>query len=315
MTVLYWLMVLVAVTGIGLYLRHHPDLIGHVRAIPPGTAIPLFLMSVAVLGVNGLYLRIFAKKFGMNLQIKEWFGLAAVTAMGNYLTPFSGGLVARAAYLKHRHDFPYAHFLAMLAANYLIAFTVISIIGIVSMLTLAGTEHYSWMVLLFFLAALMSVVMASSFPSITTARRNRLFCMAQSALEGLAVIRRDRVLLGKLVALTLLNITIGALFFSVVFGSMGLSVPFRTALLIYLLSSFTILIQVTPGNLGVQEAAASVAAGILGAGADMGLLASLIIRAVTILTAFTLGPVFSCLLSKELIAARDVSRSDGREAP
>jgi uncharacterized membrane protein YbhN (UPF0104 family) len=307
------LLVVAAIAGIGIYLWHHPDLIGHVRGISPGAASLLFLMSVAVLAVNGLYLRIFAKKFDMNLHIKEWFGLAAVTAMGNYLAPFSGGLVARAAYLKHRYDFPYAHFLAMLAANYMIAFAVISVTGVVVMLTLSGTENYSWLVLFFFLAALVTVLLVSFFPSITMGSKNRLLCMAQSALEGLAIIRRDRVLLGKLVALTFFNITIGALLFFVVFGSMGLTVPFRTALLIYLMTSFTILINVTPGNLGVQEAATSFAAAILGAGADMGLLASLIIRAVTILTAFALGPHFSYLLSKELIAVRDVSQCDQKK--
>ena len=65
----------------------------------------------------------------------------------------------------------------------------------------------------------------------------------------------------------------------------------------------------------MQEAAASLAAGILGAGADMGLLAALIVRAVSILSAFTLGPIFSYLLSKELIATRGVPPSDTKEFP
>jgi hypothetical protein len=65
----------------------------------------------------------------------------------------------------------------------------------------------------------------------------------------------------------------------------------------------------------VQEAAASLAAAILGAGADVGLLASLIARAVAILAAFTLGPIFSYLLSRELIAASRVVQADRKEFP
>jgi uncharacterized membrane protein YbhN (UPF0104 family) len=297
------------------YLKQNPGLIGHVRDISRWSMILLFLMSLATLAANGLYLRIFAKKFNIHLKWKEWFGLASVTAMGNYLTPFSGGLLARAAYLKHRHDFPYAHFLAMLAANYMIAFTIISITGIVTMLTLAGTASYSWLILLFFLATLSTILLVSLVPSMPIRNDHRLLRLVRSALEGLDVIRRDGVLLRKLVALTFFNVAAGGLLFFVVFASIGYAVPFAIALLIYLLTSFTLLINITPGNLGVQEAAASLAAAILGAGADVGLLASLIARAVAILAAFTLGPIFSYLLSRELIAASRVVQADRKEFP
>ena len=163
------LFVMVA-AGIGFYLLHHPELIGHVRGISPWNMILLLLLSVATLAANGLYLRIFARKFHIHLKWKEWFGLATVTAMGNYLTPFSGGLVARAAYLKNRHDFPYAHFLAMLAANYMIAFAVIGVTGVVIMLTLSGTESFSWPVILFFLATL-STILLVLFAPFTVDRR------------------------------------------------------------------------------------------------------------------------------------------------
>ena len=106
----------------------------------------------------------------------------------------------------------------------------------------------------------------------------------------------------------------GALLYFVAFASIGFAVPFTVALLIYLLTSFTLLINITPGNLGVQEAATSLAAAILGAGADMGLLAALIVRAVTILAAFALGPIFSYLLSKELIAVRGVAQAPGKNS-
>lgn len=314
-TIMTLALFLVAAAGIGLYLKHHPELIGHVREISPWNMIFLFLMSVVTLAVNGLYLRIFTKKFNIHLKLKEWFGLASVTAMGNYLTPFSGGLLARAAYLKRRYDFPYVHFLAMLAANYMIAFTVISVTGIVTMLTMAGTASYSWLILFFFLATLLTILLVSLVPSMPIGSDHRLLRLVRSALEGLDVIRRDGVLSRKLIALTFFNVAVGGLLFFVVFASIGYAVPFAVALLIYLLTSFTLLINITPGNLGVQEAAASLAAAILGAGADVGLLASLIVRAVAILAAFTLGPIFSYLLSKELIATRGVPPSDTKEFP
>ena len=306
---------LIAAAGIGFYLKHNPGLIGYVRDISPWSMLLLFLVSVATLAANGLCLRIFARKFSICLKWKEWFGLASVTAMGNYLTPFSGGLVARAAYLKHRYDFPYAHFLAMLAANYMIAFAVISVTGIVTLLTLTETGSFSWPVLLFFLATLSTILLVSFVPSAAAGKKHRLLLLVQPALEGFDIIRRDRALWGKLIALTFFNATAGGLLYFVAFASIGFAVPFTVALLIYLLTSFTILINITPGNLGVQEAAASLAAAILGAGADMGLLAALIVRAVAILSALALGPIFSYLLSKELTKDQGRTPLNEKEYP
>ncbi len=300
-----------AAAAIGIYLSLHPDLIGHVGAMPLWVVIPLVLMSVAILAVNGLYLLFFAKSFNIHLKWTEWFGLSSVTAMGNYLTPFSGGLLARAAYLKARHDFPYALFLSMLAANYLIVVAAIGFAGVAVMLTLGGTERFSWLLALFFAVLLLSIALVLMLPPRFGGRDHRVLNALRSALDGLQVILRDGALLQKLVALTFLNIAAGALFYFAAFHSIGCAVPFRVALLIYLLTACTVLINLTPGNLGVQEAAASMAAGFLGAGAGEGLIAALIIRAVTALAAFALGPIFSYVLSRELIAARGAAQSGG----
>lgn len=314
-TVISLAVLLGTVAGIGLYLRHHPEIFDDIQNMPVWSGLLLFLMSVLILTANGLYLRIFAKKFNLDLHVKEWFGLAAVTAMGNYLTPLSGGLVARATYLKRRYDFPYAHFLAMLAANYMIAFTVISVTGIVTLLTLTGTGSFSWPVLLFFLVTLSTILLVLLVPSTSIGSRHRWLLFVHHAMEGLNAIRRDGALLGKLIVLTFFSIAVGAFLFFIVFNAIGVTVPFRLALLIHLLTSFTVLINITPGNLGVQEVVTSLAAAILGAGADAGLLASLVVRAVAILVAFTIGPIFSYLLSKELIAASSVAQADRKQFP
>ncbi len=291
--------------GIALYLSHNPDLIALLYGISPYHAAFLVLLCVLTFGTSGLFLRLFAGKFGMSLSPREWFGLTVVTTMGNYLTPFSGGLIARAGYLKRRHAFPYTRFLAMLAANYLISFALISLTGIVTLFTLPDKREESWLVLIFFFATLIAVWLVSIFPSITASSKTRLVLLAQQATEGLDILRRDRVLLGKLIVLTLMNILTGALLYFIAFLSMGSMLPFRVALLIYLLTTYTLLINITPGNFGIQEAGTSIAAAILGAGVEMGLMASLMIRAATILSAFSLGPVFSYLLTKELIAKQD----------
>ena len=312
MTVISLAVLLGIIAGIGLYLKHHLDLFEHIRNMSVWSGLLLYLMSVLLLAANGLYLRIFAKKFSVDLHVKEWFGLAAVTAMGNYLTPLSGGLIARATYLKRRYGFPYGHFLAMLTANYMIAFAVIGVTGVVTLLTLDVTESFLWPILLFFLVSLCAILLVLLVPTPSIGSRYRWLLFVRHAMEGLHALRRDGALLGKLVALTFFSIAVGALLLFAAFQSTGSAVPFSSVLLIYLLTSYTVLMNVTPGNLGVQEVATSLAAAILGAGADAGLLASLVVRAVAILAAFTIGPIFSYLLSKEMIPGSRAANNDGK---
>jgi len=300
---------LVTVAGIGLYLDRNREVYDKLWVIPVWSVLPLFFLGLLTLATNGLYLKIFARKFDLKLRAREWFGLAAVTAMGNYLTPLSGGLMARAAYLKHRHEFPYSRFLVMLAANYLIAFAVIGVAGTIAMLTRFGTGGFSWMVFLLFAATALAMPLVLLLPCGREVSDCRVLRFIQSALAGMDVIRRDGALLWKLVALTLWNVSIGAALYFTAFRTIGVPVPFGLALLIHLLTSYTVLLNITPGNLGVQEIITTVAAALLGAGAETGLLAALIVRAVTILCAFALGPFFSYLLSKELMASGAASSS------
>jgi len=219
--------------------------------------------------------------------------------------------MARAAYLKHRHELPYSRFLAMLAANYLIAFAVIGVAGTITMLARIGTGGFSWAVLLLFAATALAMPLVLLLPCGREAADRRVLRFIQSALAGMDVIRRDGALLWKLVALTLWNVSIGAALYFTAFRTIGVSVPFGLALLIHLLTSYTVLLNITPGNLGVQEIVTGVAAAVLGAGAETGLLAALVVRAVTILCAFALGPIFSYVLSRELIARGAVKQTGG----
>ena len=72
--------------------------------------------------------------FNLRLKFKEWFGLGIITNFYNFITPFRGGMAARAVYLKKKHGFAIIHFLATLSAIYIIIFFVGSLAGLISML-------------------------------------------------------------------------------------------------------------------------------------------------------------------------------------
>ena len=296
--------------GVALYLNSQPELLAALRNMPLEAVLWLVVLRLLFLGTNGLFLRDSACKFGVRLRPREWFGLSMVTTMGNYIAPFSGGMIARAAYLKRRHSFPYAQFVTLLASNYLVNFWVIGVVGTLALSTFGAELRFYWQVMVFFAAVVVSISALVVFPSITLPWDNRLVQHVNTSLQGWALIKKDMPLLTRLVAFALVNIVLNGFSFWVAYGALGSPVSFRGALLVGLLAAFSILVNVTPGNLGVQEAVVSLSSELLGMGVGQGLLVALLIRAATLILVLTLGPIFGFLLTRELSALPPTSTPD-----
>ena len=308
----YWpIFILVFVSAaIALYLDSNRHLFAVLGEITLLAGIYLIMFRILFLVTNGLFLREFTLKFDVRLSFKECFGLSALTSMANYISPFSGGLIARAAYLKYRHTFPYAQFATLVASNYLVAFWVVGVVGIVASAKFAVTTESSWEVVLFFMAVVVVISTMAVLPSVKLPGNNWLSKAINNALEGWHFIKNDRPLLLRLAVYSLFNILLNGLSFLIAYNALGLDVSFTKALLIGLMAVFSILVNITPGNFGIQEAVVSLSSGLLGVGTAEGLLAALLVRAAMVLVAFTLGPIFSFLLTRELTAHRSDDKSE-----
>lgn len=308
--VLSVLVFLAVVCIIGLYLKSNDDLLRPILNISLVNALWLIALTVMFIGMNGLFLKAFAAKFGIGLYFLEWFGLAAITTMGNYLTPFSGGLIARATYLKQRHAFPYAKFITLITANYLVVFWVVGMTGVLTMLAFWNSSRFFWQLTLLFASVVIAI---SGFVMIRSGKMpgsNRLVEIINTALDGWELIKNDKSLLVKLIIYSLINILLNGFLFLVAYKATGCAVHFTVPLLVSLLSVFSLLVRITPGNFGIQEAIISLSSEMAGAGAGIGLLVSLLIRAATLIPAFTLGPIFSFLLTRELTAHGSDDKSE-----
>ena len=284
-----------------LFLRSQPELLQSLQNVTFASLFYLTVVRIGIFAMNGLFLREFATKFGVQLSFHEWFGLASVTTMGNYITPFSGGLLIRAAYLKKRHRLPYAQFTTMLTSNYLIMFWLIGVIGLLALSALGqGWQRY-WPIVLLFGSVVVGVSVIFLFPVQHVPWDNRIGRFLNTLLTGWFMVKRDYGLLLRLTLLTALTIGLNALSFWLAYQALGQAISFMAALLLGLVAAFSIFINLTPGNLGIQEAMVGLSAELLGAGGGAGLLAVLLIRAVTVLCAFTLGPLYSYLLTRQSI--------------
>ena len=288
----------VVILAILFYLSTQPQLLAALWQISWKSLAVIVVFRLLFLITSGLYLQAFTKKFNINLTFTEWFGLSVVTTMGNYITPFAGGMVARAAYLKHKHNFAYASFATLLASNYLVIFWVIGAVGFATLTVFYPFQDIYIILALIFLALPVAISMLTMLPNVSLPDTHRLFRILNTSLEGWDLVKNDKKLIAKLGLYTVANITLNGLSFWVAYNALGFTVSFSSALLISLIAVFSILLNITPGNLGVQEIVVSVSSTLLGPGGGEGLVVALIIRAATLFLVFTLGPIYAWLLSR-----------------
>jgi uncharacterized membrane protein YbhN (UPF0104 family) len=286
--------------GISVYLAANPELLDLLLNLSMKTAVTLILLRLLFSVLNGLFLKLYATKLGVRLRVREWVGLPYITTMGNYLTPLSGGMLARAAYLKNRHSLSFTHFATLLAANYLLTFWIAALIGLVISLTLINQTDSVWLLAAFFAVVWMSVTVVLVFPIPRLPGNHRLVQMLNQGIEGWMTVRRDPHLMWYLIVLTIVSILLNGFTFWFAYRALNIAVSMQAALLVSLSSLFSIVITITPGNFGIQEAFVSLTSDIIGVGVGEGLLVALLLRASTLVSAFTLGPLFAVILTRDL---------------
>ncbi|MBE2224797.1 MAG: flippase-like domain-containing protein [Anaerolineae bacterium] len=286
--------------GIIVYLIFNPEILDLLLNLSVETAVILILLRLLFLALNGVFLKLFAAKLGVMLRFKEWIGLPYMTTMGNYLTPLSGGMLARAVYLKSRHALSFTHFATLLAANYLLTFWVAAFVGLILSLIFIDQYPAVWLLAVLLAVVWVGITAVLLFPIPKLPGNHRLMRMINQGIEGWTMIKQDRILVLYLLILTVVSVFLNGFTFWYAYRALSTPISMQAALLVSLSSVFSVFITITPGNLGIREAFVSVTSEIIGAGAGEGLLVALLIRASTLVSAFTLGPLFAFILTREL---------------
>lgn len=124
--------------------------------------------------------------------------------------------------------------------------------------------------------------------------------MLNQALIGWQTVRDDHRLMWQLVVLTIVSLLLNAAAFWLAYWALQVKISAPAALMISFSTVFSALTTVTPGNFGIREAFISFMSEMVGVGVGTGLLVALLIRGSTLVSAFTLGPLFSAVLAREV---------------
>ena len=261
--------------------------------------VVLQAFSMAVIGYSeALYVR----HLGANLTFVEWFGLNVTSTVVNLVTPIAGGAVLRAGYYQWQHKLHPARFTPLLAANSLITYLVSGLLGlaVLGVFLLAGLgPTVSWIaplicVVLIAAPLVMFVIPVERLPL----PKGRIANLLRLALDGWADIRTSPSLLVRQVGLVVVLEVLQSA--AMIVSVLGLGQPAPLLPLIFLgivLSAW----RVTPAfGIGGKEVIATLAAPLVGLDWTLGLLGSLAGRLANWVCVFTLGPLFSYLLTRRV---------------
>jgi uncharacterized membrane protein YbhN (UPF0104 family) len=265
----------------------------------------LFCFRIFSHVLNGFSLRIYALYFGIKLDMVEWFGLSVSTSLANIFTPVSGGVIARAAYLKARFKFPITHFTSMLAASYVIVFFVTAVVTQTLVLLYPyrlGNAFWPLTGVLVLMGLISIVIMLLPISS-PFGQQRRVFRLIASILDGWGKLRSQPHLIIKQMLIVLINQFTQGVELLLALRALDQSATFWQTMMITELTSTASIIRLTPGNIGLTELLAGVFAQIANASSISVVSAALLIRTVGLLVILVLGPFFSYLLTRRL--ARD----------
>jgi uncharacterized membrane protein YbhN (UPF0104 family) len=283
---------LVVLAALGAFLVEERTHIAETYSLRPGAFLAIAALIAATLGLRSLaHQRLFGQ-LGVSASFRDWFSLVTVSALSNYL-PFSGGVVAKALYLKRVHATPYSLFAVGHAWLALVIFATNGTVGLATLL-LRVPESAAGVV-----GALFALMIASGALVLIpeqTARRlgGRWFPWEATSAPG---VRRA----WPGVALLQVGILLATAASLKLCFAMGLSdVPFSACILFAAAAVVTRLVSITPGAIGIREFLIGGLAHLTGFDLRDAVIASTLSRTVEIAVVFALGGALTYRLTGKM---------------
>ncbi len=292
------LIVLLAWLGYYIYLNWHD--FEQLSLVSPWLLVALIALFVLTYFFIAVVNNALLRALNVKMPLGESFMLSVVTGFYNLITPFRGGMAVRAVYLKKKYNFAYVHFLASLSAVYVLTFLVASLLGIVSTFWIySETGMFSWILFWVFAVVFVGMLGIIFVSPKFREHKNKWLNRFIKVINGWHLIKHNKRVIFVTSFVTLIQILLGSLMMWLQFRVFGIEVSFVSAIFLSAIGSLSLLIGLTPGNLGVQEAVVVFSASTIGISTAQALSAALLGRAVGLVVLFALGPIFSWVLFRK----------------
>lgn len=245
-----------------LYYMNNKDDFSVLSDVNSKFLIVIALGHVLNIYFQGLLIKLLLRSFNKNITQEEGFYVSMISSIGNFFLPGGSGVAMRAVYLKKKIGFAYKKFIVTVYGNYLILFFSYGIAGLLSLIAIYRVLPINFAYVTLFITFL--VMSASSlfliiyrFPESKVNRlrkqRSRVSTAVLGMIDGWGSINSDKILIKKMVVLTVISFLTGLLINFAAISSLGLSTSFAVLTLFSALGSIALVINITPGALGIRE--------------------------------------------------------------
>ena len=298
-----FLMAIVLAAAVFLFSRK--ENIAYLRQISVSYIFYICCAGLINIGINGYHFNLLLRNFGVNLPFTKWYGISACNSMINYYIPARGANVIRAIYFKREYDLQYSKYFVLLSTSYIISFFVSSLLGIV-----IGVM-YSIIQKNFFYRFLILYCILLSFTCIVTViilwvhkmelrtKSERVNNFVNNINEGIEVSMANVGWALKVILLSVVSILIFSLQLYLSFAAIGARIDFFQSAMIQCLASFSMVLSITPANLGIREGIISFSAKLFGLPLQTAIVAAIVSRSLFIIVIFSSGMIFMRVLSKD----------------
>ncbi len=287
---------------LGWYLYNNQAVFGTLRNISWQQVVWIVLLDTASFVIGSLLNLSLISRFDSRVTFLDCLLLQYVNNLLNRLLPtIGGGAAFRAVYLKKKYQFPYSQFVSTVAGFYVISFFSVSLIGILCLFAIyVHLRVFNWVIFLAFCSLLLACLFIMLFSPQFPESNNRIFRILKSIIEGWNVIKRKPKLIMIYAFLSILLLLAGALETSISYQALGLQTDLIAMLFLSTLGLIVAFLSFTPDGIGVKEGIYVLSADLVQISNAILVLGSLILRAISFLTSFTVGAISYWLLMREL---------------
>ena len=307
---------LLLVALVGTYLYYWQDAWRSLTRARPTDLACLVVLWGSICLATGYTNYLMYRALGQRVDFLEWYGLPIHQSMSSYFIPLRGAAAVTAVYMKKCRGLSYSRFVVCLLAVQ--AFFMLTTGPAACLLLVAiGVARGQWHEeLLWFFGAVATVSWLAWLVLLRVRLPvGRLRRLIAGISEGWRLLHGDPGLIAKVLLLVWLRTALHGLRMFVAMRAVGVPCGPMEAGVYGIVTQYSTFFTLAPGNLGVQEAALTASSGLLGYSPELGMAGALLIRGVSLVMTFALGPVFGFVFARRLARCATGQPADGARPP
>jgi hypothetical protein len=253
LSIAYYLLFLIILTGVGRFLWSNVDVLNELRAVAPGWWLLAAMLYLATLVAKGISFDILAGVFGVQVRLKDSIALTSTGLLANYMLPGNTAVPLRSLYLKRVYGLSYTRFIPMALAAFVFSTGLYGVMAGLAALVIGPvpSSSYNAVILLFSgggLALMLMLLFSPRYGWVPFVGH-----YIELALEGWRMLVSSHALFGRWLSVEFARAALEIAFFLTTVRMLGIDMSPWQALIITLAKECSVFLRLTPGAFGISE--------------------------------------------------------------